>query len=608
MATATRGSQGFISNPSKGTVTVTWPAGTTAGDWCIAEFDECRPSPPGAGWQTIGNGNIYAKQITAADVSAGSFQIKTALYGLVVVSGAGGIGRAGYGNGIKLDPGSALFSVGWSDRYDPSSVLGSPAGQIGSPVEDYTHTWSSMCIRHGLAAGYQQSTANPPNSFSVEIRAAAAPPAPLLSVPDAGAQVNAASAVSLAWVHQGGGTQEAYRVSVRAVGSGTWSYLDAAGALQSTLQTITSSAQTASITAALTSGQAYEWQVATSEPGLGFSAYSTTRQFTPVSAPTVNTVTPSIPAGRLTGTVSWTATAGLGSLVAWQVAVTPSSASSPVAPMWRSDVTPGSSTTTGIPVLDWTNGSSYKAWVRVQQSGGLWSNWTAGTFTVSWTPPATPSGIFGYDASPMTCVVTGVPAGCDVEAQWSADGTTWLPLGTLVAPGTVAHIPHPLAPYKVPVTFRARALTIVDGVGLGSAWAVSGPEESTDQASYFVSDDGTEWMEVSVVEDGPVLPVQGIQTVYGFGADGPRVDRTPVQGHTGSLTLAVDSVAARDALETWLTTKDVWVHRPHPEDGDDGFTDAPRVRMCAASPPQIARIAQVALVKRRMKFDWVERP
>ena len=611
MATATRGSQGFISNPSKGTVTVNWPAGTTAGDWCIAEFDECRPSPPGAGWQTIGNGNIYAKQITAADVAAGSFQIKTALYGLVVVSGAGGIGRSGWGNGIKLDPGSALFSVGWSDPYDPSSVLGSPAGQIGSLVEDYTHTWSSMCIRHGLNTGsttvYFQSTANPPNAYSVEIRAAAAPPAPLLTAPAAGAQVNAASPVPLSWSHQGTGTQEAYRVSVRAVGSGTWSYLDSTGALVGTVQTITTSVQTATITAALTSGQAYEWQVSTSEAGLGFSAYSSTRQFTPVAAPTVNTVTPSMPAERLIGTVSWTATAGLGSLAAWQVAVTTSAAASPDAPMWISPATAGTSTTTGIPVLDWTNGASYKVWVRVQQSGGLWSNWTSGAFTVSWTPPAAPSGIFGYDSTPMECVVTGIPSGLDLEVQWASDGGEWLPLAVLQAPGTVASVPHPLAPYKVAVTYRARSLTTVDGVGLGSAWAVSGPEECTDRASYFVSDDGKDWLEVSVAEDGPVALVQGVQVTYGFGSTGARVDKGEVQGTSGSLTLAVDTREERDALVEWVTTRDAWVHRPHPEENDDGVRDVPRIRMCAL-PASINRIAQLAIEKRRIKFEWVERP
>lgn len=608
MAVSIRASQGFISNPSKGTVTIPWPSGTVAGDLAVAEIDESRPAPPGTGWLTVGNGNVFAKIVTAADLAAGSFSVKTSLYGLVVFAGASKTGRTSFQNGVKVDAGGALFTIGWSHPYDPVSEMGTPAGQIGSIVKDYTNTWSSLAVRTGQPAGYVQSTADPPHSFSAEIVASASPPAPLLSAPAAGQQMDRTQQILLVWSHQGPGQQEAYRVSIRPVGSGTWQYLTSAGTLSGTLQTVTSSQQTATIAAStLTAGQAYEWQAATQEQGL-WSGYSATRQFVPENPPTVSSVTPSFPAERLTGTVSWSAAASAGSLVAWQVAVTPSADTAPVSPMWSSAVNTGTSSTAGIPVLDWVNGSSYKAWVRVQQSGGLWSAWTSGTFTVSWTAPAAPSEVTATDGRPMTVLVGGVPAGMDVEAQWSLGDGIWLPLGKLVAPGTTATFRHPLAPYGVPVTFRSRNLNIVDGVGLNSAWTTSSPITGLDLGSYFVADDGA-WISVEVLNDGPVTPVQGVQVSYGMGAEQALIDRGPVQGHTGTIAIDVLNRTVRTALEDWITTREVWTHRPHPElDPDSGSVrTVPLQRMSAASKVSAARHVQAPIEDRIVTFDWVER-
>jgi hypothetical protein len=254
------------------------------------------------------------------------------------------------------------------------------------------------------------------------------------------------------------------------------------------------------------------------------------------------------------------------------------------------------------------NGSSYKAWVRVQQSGGLWSPWTSGTFTVTWTPPAAPTGVAGLDSRPLQANVTGVPAGKDVEAQWSADGgTTWVPLGYQVAPGTTASFAHPLAPYGVPVLLRGRSLEIVDGVGIPSSWTVSGSVTSTDAGSYFVADDGS-WLRVTVAQDDGVEYVQGVQVSYGMGADGARVDRSPVQGRRGSLVLDTGTKEAAAALVDWITETQVWTHRQHPETGDDGVDrDAGTVRMSPAKAVKASRPVQALIEDRHVSFDWVER-
>lgn len=816
MDVSVRASAGFVANNSGGTVTISWPAGTVAGDLAVAEIDNAKPAPPGPGWLTVAR-NVYSKVVTAADLTAGSFQVKSTLYGLVVFAAAARTGRVTWQNGVRIENGGAALFLGWSDSYDNVSVMGSPTGQIGSIVKDYRNAWSSMAVRTGLPAGYAQSTANPPHSISVEIVPTAAPPAPLLSAPAAGQEVQNTAPITLVWAHQGQGLQEAYRVSVRAVGAGSWSYLTSSGTLSGSLQTIAGSAQSATIAAStLTAGTAYEWQVATQENG-SFSSYSTTRQFNPQNLPSVSSVTPSVTAGRLAGTVSWAAAATAGTLSAWQLAVTPSAQTAPDSPMWLTPVTAGSSTTTSIPVLDWVNGSSYKAWVRVQQSGGLWSPWTSGTFTVSWTPPAAPTGVAGLDTRPMQANVTGVPAGKDVEAQWSVDGgNAWSPLGYQVAPGTTALFDHPLAPYGVPVSFRARSLEIVDGVGIPSAWAVqsvvttnlvvnpsfevnttswagtgctiatdsasptmilsgtknllatsdgtnTAPTASvtsasyraavaagqwvgftafvatetanyqtrlqlswrdaagavisntsstyaatpfntggnpvvvaqapagavsvayyaqfrdgnntgtnvpsgkrmwvenvrihvedtqdavlaklaepyfdgsfpaagqvtyawsgtahlsastktypvstvcTDRGSYFVDDSGA-WLPVIVAADGGVEYVQGVQVSYGMGADGARVDRSPVQGARGSLTLDTGTKEAAAALVDWITETQTWTHRRHPETGDNGVDrDAGTIRMSPAKAVKADRPVQALIEDRHVSFDWVER-
>jgi hypothetical protein len=596
-----------VANNSQGLVTINWPAGTVAGDLAVAEIDWAKPSPPGPGWLTVVQ-NVYAKVVTAADLAAGSFQVKCSLYGMVVYAGAARTGRVAWQNGVRISTGGAALFLAWSDPWDNVSEMGSPTGQVGSPVKDFTNRWSSIATRTGLPAGWAQSTASPPHSLSIEIIAAAAPPAPLLSAPAAGEEVERTAPITLVWSHQGQGTQEGYRVQLRTVGSSTWSYLTSTGTLSASLQTVGGSQQSATINAStLTSGTAYEWQVATAENGT-YSSYSTLRQFLPQNLPTVSAVTPSFTAGQLTGSVSWTAAASAGALTAWQLAITPSAQTTPDSPMYLTPVTAGNTATAGVPVLAWTNGSTYKAWVRVQQAGGLWSLWTSGTFTVSWTPPSAPTGVAGSDLRPMQVSATGVPAGRNVEAQWSVDGgTTWLPLGYLTAPGTTAVFSHPLAPFNIPMTFRARALDIVSGVGIPSAWTVSAAATSTDRGAYFVADDGA-WLAVTVVDAGTVEHVQGVQVSYGMGATSARVDRTPVQGERGSLTLDTGTTEAAQALVDWLTTEDVWTYRRHPETGDNGTDrDAGTQRISPAKPVSTARPVQALIEDRHISFDWVER-
>jgi hypothetical protein len=183
----------------------------------------------------------------------------------------------------------------------------------------------------------------------------------------------------------------------------------------------------------------------------------------------------------------------------------------------------------------------------------------------------------------------------------------WVPMAALTAPGTTATMTYPLAPYGRPVTFRSRSLQIVDGVGIPSSWTLSPVITSTDAGSYFVADDGS-WLAVTVADAGSVEYVQGVQVSYGMGADGARVDRSPVQGSRGSLKLDTPTKETTAALVNWITTAEVWTHRNHPETGDNGeVRDAGVQRMSPAKAVTAARPVQALIEDRHVSFDWVER-
>jgi hypothetical protein len=147
----------------------------------------------------------------------------------------------------------------------------------------------------------------------------------------------------------------------------------------------------------------------------------------------------------------------------------------------------------------------------------------------------------------------------------------------------------------------------VDGVGLPSSWTTSSAVTSTDDGAYFVADDGS-WLAVVVAEFGSIEFVQGVQISYGMGAEGARVDRSPVQGMRGSLKLDTGTKEAGAALVEWITESEVWTFRLHPEIGDNGVVrDAGTLRMSPAKAVTSARPVQALIEDRHVSFDWVER-
>jgi hypothetical protein len=395
---------------------------------------------------------------------------------------------------------------------------------------------------------------------------------------------------------------------VRLTTGATVRWIDGAGALQTTEQSVATASTTATLNAAaLTAGAAYTWAVATQDAN-GWSAYSAERALNPIAPPTVSSVTVSSPAGDLSPTVTWAATAGSGVLTAHQVWICAAADTDPtVAPLWTSGVLANTvSPDTAPATVAWTNGQSLKAWVRAWQTGGVYRTLSSAAFTVSWTPPATPTITASAATSPPTVTVSGLTAGNVVEVEQRLDGINWTPLTTRVAAGTsIAGIPSPLAETGNSVSFRARQATTVDGVLMQSAWSTAYWITATPAGCYVVDDgDRSVYLDASLESDGPREIVQSISVTYGLGASAARVDRTPEAGERGSVVWVTDTATDRDALLAWLDAHAVfWIVFP-PEDG----LATPAKRVARTSPRSWERLAQVAIPHRLIPMSWVEQP
>ncbi|MBK7565030.1 MAG: hypothetical protein IPI21_12510 [Propionivibrio sp.] len=241
------------------------------------------------------------------------------------------------------------------------------------------------------------------------------------------------------------------------------------------------------------------------------------------------------------------------------------SGGSPDAPLVDSGVLVGTPGAWTVPARsDWTNGGSYKAWVRVAQAGGLWSPWVSGSFTVSWTAPAAPSSVTVAQGSPPVVTVAGVPGGHGGHRRVvdRCRGDVGILGG---ASGGVGSLAVPLTPYGVPVSFRARSVLASGGVELVSAWTTSDPFTSADEAAYLVSaSDPAEYVRVSISSDGGRSVIQSVAVWSPLGGSRVRVDRGVAQGESGTTTLQTETDADTQTLLSWLTGGPFWL-RWNPE-------------------------------------------
>lgn len=415
-----------------GSVSIAWPTGTVSGDLAVLVAQDYNTNGPQAtGWTAKGRG-VWYKRVTTADL-AGPLSVKGRTTFLQTFTGAERIGNWRNSEGITLTQvGAALFVDGWG----PSRITTVDPGatdRLGNQIRLTTdNTPNAVWFRTATTTGYKALTDHDDDCSYVayEILPVAGPNTPIVYAPGFG--VDNAAPIVFSWIHQSnsGAAQEAAKIRIRISGTPTWYYVQAAGTITTTDTLLTQSAQSATINAgALTLGQLYDYQIATQDFGV-LGPFSATKSLNTWLRPTVDSITPTSPAESLTPSIAWTRTANVGSPEAWQVRIVPSTESTSDNYLWDSLVTSGTATSTIAPATtNWTNGQTLYAWVRVSQTGGMWSDWTKdnATFTVSWTPPAAPTAVTPANVAdgPLQVTIDGIPVGFSTYLQMSYDGNNW---------------------------------------------------------------------------------------------------------------------------------------------------------------------------------------
>lgn len=606
-----------------GSQTLAWPSGTVAGDFAVVRCDHMfergdpAPGPVGSGWTPVGADTYcWAKRLTTADVASG-LPVRARLAAIVAFTGAGATGRVSSQPGVSVQAGGAALYFGWTTRH--ASSLGPATDRQGTivtyPTDGHLH---GVWAKTSASATYLEleSPTWRASYRGIEIVPLAGPESPTVTAPAPGAEADHALPITVAWTHNSaqGGTQTKCKVRVREVGSGTWYYVTTSGTITTTETELTQSDTSVTIAAStLTADQAYDLEVYTFEDT--WSGASAAQTFTARTAPTVDTITVDATLDDLTPVVDWTATMGVGSQTSWRVRITVTADTSPANAIWDSGIQTGAGTSANVPALvgddggtSWVNGAGYKAWVEVQQTGGLWSEVSPQTFTVSWTEPSAPSSVTpaNQTTGPLQVTVAGITSGLAVQVQrYDSATSTWVALADDPTPGTTLVLDVPLAPYGIAWTYRARTYDTVDGVKIPSAWTASAAVASTDTAAYFVAVDGLTYLEVTVKEDRTRRLVQGVTVSYGLGGSTPRVDRGPTAGEAGSTTLETWDPDDRDAVVAWLTETDSWWLRWSPELGTTR-QHVPATLMALAGGVSWDRLAQLDITPRLVSFDWVE--
>ena len=612
MAVGIRGSTQLSWVSTSGALTL--PAGTTAGDLAVVFCDwptSGDAGPAASGWRPVKQATWW-KLLTAADVSGGLGVWNGRLLGLVVFTGARDINNVSSRRGVRLtEAGAVLLVEGWTDYYTAASTMNPATNRLGSAVKGYRDQYLAWWAVTGLAVG-DQSIAYDSNSMgyrAFEVRPAKAPDAPTPTGPSG--QVDSTGAVTLTWSPTA--PQEGFKVRAKPSSSGTWQYLTSGGALNASEQLVTSAVSSLTCPVGTFTSVPWDWAVSTQNSG-NWSAYSASAQFTPTSPPSA-AVTLTTTAGSLSAGISWTPTTPTGAETAWQAAILPAAlAFSTDAAVWMSPVTAGTATATTVPAQStWTNGGSYRAWVRVQQTGGMWSAWTSSTAqTISWTPPPAPGSIVVADSAgegqPLTVTIATIPtSSVSLEVESSPDQVEWVDLATVALPNATEVVPNPVAPYLVAQFYRTRVWATVSGVLVPSAWVVSTAVATTDQGAYLVDpDDVTDYLHVELYQDSPRALVQGVTVAYGLGSDRPMTTRTPPAGEAGSTTLATLTAAKRAAVVTWLSTRDSWLFRWPPESAGSAVEDSAPTLMALADRVSWTRFLQRPRQERFVSFDWVE--
>lgn len=407
----------------------------------------------------------------------------------------------------------------------------------------------------------------------------------------------------MTWLHEGSGQQT--QANVRLDYDSTFAMVKADGTLYAGEWTLNTGAGSATINAGqLTAGTTYTWSVRSGEGGSYPGTYSPGRTMTAVNPPTVSSVTVASTPGDLSPVVTFAAAAGYGVIEAYRVLIIPEGST---APLWDSGIRVGTpAAVEAANTAPWVNGQTLRAHVEVWQTGNVNKvQADDATFTVSWTPPATPT-VTAADGAPPVVTVAGLTSGHLVTVEMLAGGA-WRPLTLRTAAGATLEVDAPLAAGAV--KFRARQGNVIGGVPMQSAWAESAQiTVSANDRAYLVDDaDRSTYLVIEQHQDTDQRRtiVQGVSTLYGLGATSARVEQTPAAGQAGAFSVLVGTESDASDVWAWLEARDVFWFKQRPDYWGTKAVEAVRVA-------RTSRLGSERVVGssgwRRLDVEWVEQP
>lgn len=540
---------------------------------------------------------------------------------IVLVKGSAGPGavRNHAGNGpVAVTTAGGLLAVGvkWWVQGDPEEGERTRLTDIPTltPVPYFRDmygsgaaTWFDAYTKVALGDGTRRVVGSslpdlgPHEAWaSIELLPQVDPYAPTLILPESGAILGTADAVEFSWRHNPaapGGVQSGYRLKVSVDGGSTWQWWT--GSAWASSETTVASAASSVTVPAMVNDTSGRWSVETRDAVDGrWSVASSVRSFAVATSPTVTVTGPASTPEVLSPMVTWTPSTEPS---AYQVRVV-----SGGTVVWDSGRRGGSAASLLVPVLDWGNGASYQAQVRIWSMLGVPSGWAARSFTMSWTTPPAPV-VFAQPANHGVVVTVSSVADRVVWIESSQDGLSWSPVAKTATPadsGAVV-VRDVLARFGVPTWYRARVAT--GDVTPPSEWAQTAPVVSRDVCDYIVSEDRSVWLRGSMLAEQSQVQDQEHEVSYGLGSSLPRVDRGPLRALSGFTVAFTKTPEDAATLREILSGARFWLRLPADRDGQDRHEGPAAFLAARVGPLPVGRLVEApSLAYREVRFDWVQ--
>ncbi len=608
---------------SDGVQSIAWPSGMTAGTpaaMLVAPGSDGKPTAVVPSTWTLkatksDGTKLYVNVSPTASEIASPIPVTGRFVMLRAFPNAAGFGKVGTGESLTLTTdGAALSLWGWKSTSDTLTVsnktdttdVANESYVYGGESRKY-NTWFTVLAVAGVA--YIDTNAG--TFFALEVLPQTVPNAPTLISPIGGVFLDYNAPFTFVWKHNSptGGKQRAAEIRYRT--SVTWHYV-VSRLTESTTETVLTALhdQFFEVNIGPAPVGTMEWQVKTFEDDAGTIGgdWSASGFFTLRNKPTL---TASVSGSGLAHTVSWTPTITNGVQTWYRVRVTLAAEASPDDAVYDTGAVAGEDVSLDLPAdFDWVNGTDYKAWVEVGQTGGQQTvPVTTSSFTVSWTPPTAPTITVQSTAQPLRVTANALTGDHHrVRLSFTAAGVAH----TITKDAAVGAVSFdvPLAPYGTPTSYTIRASQLVSGVELWSD-ADSQVAVCGDRSHYLVSVDLTSWRKVLMRTASNPAGTEGITVSYGIGASVATVVRTPSAGMTGTEVLLVETQADMedlcDPVTGWLSLNSTFWLRRTPERSDDGYADKRALKVARTTAvAEGERIDNSPIQYRTLTFSWVQ--